>query len=78
MTISAVRSDSFRWPEWALTITEQPTARADAVSPPATENANGKLEAEKTATGPMGRRMRRRSGLGGVADGSAWSMTASR
>ena len=36
----------------ALTITGQPAARADAVSPPATEKARGKLLAPNTATGP--------------------------
>src|SRR6185437_1081294 len=38
----------------ALTPTGQPAASADPVSPPATENANGKLDAANTATGPMG------------------------
>ena len=50
-------------------MTGQPAARADAVSPPATENANGKFEAENTATGPTGTSRRRSSGRGGVADG---------
>ena len=36
----------------ALTITGQPAAKADAVSPPATENAKGKLLAGNTSTGP--------------------------
>ncbi len=40
---------------WALTITGLPAARAEAVSPPATEKASGKLLAPKTATGPSGR-----------------------
>ena len=49
---------------WALTMTGLPAAKADAVSPPATENASGKLPAPKTATGPSGRSMERMSGLG--------------
>ena len=48
----------------ALTITGAPAARAEAVSPPATEKASGKLLAEKTATGPSGIYRWRRSGLG--------------
>src|SRR3984957_19760704 len=40
---SAQRNDVLRCPSCALTRTGQPAARADAVSPPATENANGKL-----------------------------------
>ena len=47
---------------WALTTTGQPAASAEAVSPPATENANGKLDAANTATGPMGLTMRRSPG----------------
>ena len=63
---------------WPLTITGQPAASADAVSPPAVENASGKLEAPNTATGPSGTRMRRTSGFGiGFASGSGWSMIAS-
>jgi hypothetical protein len=50
----------------ALTTTGLPAASADAVSPPATENASGKLLAPKTATGPSGRSMDRTSGFGGV------------
>ena len=38
-----------------MTTTGFPAARADAVSPPATENARGKLLAPNTATGPIGR-----------------------
>jgi hypothetical protein len=41
--ISAVRADVRGCPGWALTMTGQPAAHADAVSPPATEKANGKL-----------------------------------
>ena len=57
----------------------QPAARAEAVSPPATLNANGKLLAAKTATGPIGRRMLRRSGRdpGGQLS-SGESMAASK
>ena len=39
-------------PLCALTITGQPAAKADMVSPPATEKANGKLLAPKTTTEP--------------------------
>ena len=39
-----------------------PAARAEAVSPPATEKANGKLLAAKTATGQWAGSLRRRSG----------------
>src|SRR5581483_4529124 len=45
----------------ALTITGHPAASAEAVSPPATENARGKLLAPNTATGPTGRRIERTS-----------------
>src|SRR3546814_4464135 len=52
----------------------QPAASAAAVSPPATEKASGKLEAPNTATGPIGRCRRRRSGRGsGWRSGSALS-----
>ena len=37
-----------------FTTTVHPAASAEAVSPPATEKASGKLLAPKTATGPMG------------------------
>ena len=42
------------WAGWALTTTGQPAANADAVSPPGTEKANGKLLAANTTTGPIG------------------------
>ena len=61
---------------WAFTMTGFPAARADAVSPPATEKASGKLLAPKTATGPTGQSMDRRSGRGGLRSGSAVSMRA--
>ena len=38
----------------ALTITGHPAANADALSPPITEKANGKLLAAKTPTRPSG------------------------
>ncbi len=41
-----------------------PAASAEAVSPPATENARGKLLEPKTATGPSGLCMDRIEGLG--------------
>jgi len=46
----------------------------EAVSPPATENANGKLDAANTATGPTGWLTRRISAIppaAGLATGSA-------
>jgi hypothetical protein len=53
-------------------------AGSEAVSPPAVENASGKLLAPKTATGPIGTSMRRTSGRGiGLASGSGVSMIAS-
>ena len=55
---------------WPLTTTGQPAASADAVSPPAVENASGKLLAPNTATGPIGTSIRRTSGRGiGLASG---------
>jgi len=63
--------------ECAFTITGFPAASADAVSPPATENASGKLLDPNTATGPSGRSTERISALGsGVRCGSAGSMRA--
>ncbi len=58
----------------AFTITGLPAAKAAAVSPPATENASGKLLAPKTATGPepahhranIGPRQRLAIGLRGI------------
>src|SRR5580658_7180643 len=61
-TISAVRSEVTGCPSCAFTTTGQPAASAEAVSPPATENANGKFDAANTATGPTGLFIRRRSG----------------
>ncbi len=59
---------------WPRTSTGQPAASAAAVSPPATENASGKLLAPNTATGPTGMRRRRRSGRGsGLRSGRAGS-----
>ena len=65
------------WAAWHLTMTGFPAANADAVSPPATENANGKLLAPNTTTGPSGRKRERTSGLGsGLRSGSARSIRA--
>ena len=64
------------WAPWALTITGQPAASADAVSPPPTENASGKLLAPNTTTGPRPILRKRRSGRGGVRSGSAESRVA--
>ncbi|GIV57732.1 MAG: hypothetical protein KatS3mg042_0645 [Rhodothermaceae bacterium] len=62
---------------WALHTTGQPAASAEAVSPPATEKARGKLLAPKTTTGPRGTSIRRTSGFGtGRRSGSAVSMRA--
>src|SRR5688572_12149678 len=61
----------------ALNTTGQPAASALTVSPPAVENAKGKLLAPNTATGPNGTCICRRSGLGaGTLSGSAVSMMA--
>jgi len=48
---------------------------ADAVSPPRTEKANGKLLAENTTHGPIGRSIRRMSGR--ASDAFAVVITAS-
>src|ERR1035437_10302988 len=45
--------------ECALTITGLPAANAETGSPPAPENARGKLLAPKTTTGPSGRNTER-------------------
>src|SRR5690606_41240261 len=61
-----------------FTTTGQPLAKADAVSPPATENANGKLLAPKTPTAPKGFCIYRISDLGnGTLSGCAVSILAS-
>ena len=69
LMISATSVDVPGCAGWPLTTTGQPAASALAVSPPAVLNASGKLEAPKTATGPIGIVVRRMSGCGGVADG---------
>lgn len=61
----------------AFTITGQPAANAQAVSPPAVENAKGKLLDPKTTTGPSGIMYFLISGLGGVLSGTAVSILAS-
>ncbi len=48
------KSQVFGWAGCALKTTGQPAAKADRVSPPATEKANGKLLAPKTTVGPKG------------------------
>ena len=54
-------------------------AKAEAVSPPAVENASGKFDAPNTTTGPMALCVRRRSGRGrGVRSGRAPSLRISR
>src|SRR5690606_7768307 len=61
-----------------FTMTGHPAASAEAVSPPATENANGKLLAPKTPTTPNGFCMYLKSDLGkGCLSGIAVSMRAS-
>src|SRR5580693_8870121 len=77
VTAAATISEVPGWASCALTTTGQPAARAEAVSPPATEKASGKLLAANTATGPMGTRRDRTSGRrAGLRSGSAWSMRA--
>ena len=71
-------ADSAGCDECALATTGQPAAIAAAVSPPATENANGKFDAPNTATGPSGTRYRRTSASGPIGDSWAGSITASR
>ena len=62
----------------AFTTTGQPAASAETVSPPATEKARGKFDAPKTATGPSGTSIRRRSGFAsGLRSGCARSRRAS-
>lgn len=53
-TTLATSSDRPGWSGWDLTTTGLPAASALAVSPPATEKAKGKLDAEYTATTPSG------------------------
>lgn len=65
------------WEPCAFTTTGHPAASADAVSPPGTENASGKLLAPNTATGPSGTSIRRRSGRGPIGVSPGWSMVAS-
>ena len=70
-------SDVPGWAECAFTTTGQPAASADAVSPPATENASGKLLAPNTATGPSAICRSRRSERGsGLRSGMAGSIRA--
>src|SRR5919199_1698606 len=77
-TARAVNSEVQGGAGWAFTMTGWPAASAEAVSPPATEKARGKLLAPKTTTVPMGISIRRRSGFGmGFLSGSARSMVAS-
>ena len=64
------------WAGCALIRTGQPAARAEAVSPPGTENAKGKFELPKTATAPSATRIRRRSGSGPMGESTGWSMVA--
>src|ERR1700691_1878091 len=62
VTAAATISDVPGWASCALTTTGQPAASAEAVSPPATEKASGKLLAANTATGPTGTRRCRTPG----------------
>ncbi|KGS26697.1 hypothetical protein X941_4274 [Burkholderia pseudomallei MSHR5569] len=59
---SKTARESSVWPGCAFTTTGHPAANAEAVSPPSTENANGKLLAANIATGPMGTRILVRRG----------------
>ena len=63
-TADAISSDTPGWLGCPLTMTGHPAASAEAVSPPTAPKAKGKLLAPKTAIGPRGRNIRRRSGLG--------------
>src|SRR5690349_12858887 len=74
---SATRVDVCACAGCAFTITGQPAAKAQAVSPPAVENAKGKLEEPNTATGPSGANIFRMSGFGGFLPGMAVSILAS-
>src|SRR5690606_13685136 len=66
------------WEGCPFTTTGQPLAKADAVSPPATENAKGKLLAPNTPTAPKGFCIYRISDLGiGSLSGKAESILAS-
>src|ERR1044072_795984 len=77
--ISPVRTDSSGCPGCALRTTGQPAASADAVSPPATLNANGKLLAANTSTGPIATFTRRMSGRAPIGQtGSAGATGGSR
>ncbi len=79
VSMAAAVSKLSGWVECALTTTGQPAASVNAVSPPATEKANGKFEAPNTATGPSGIMGRRRSGRGSdLRSGSAGSVRAFR
>ena len=61
----------------ALTTTGHPAARAETVSPPATEKAKGKLLAPKTKTGPRAVCIDRISAFGkGCLSGWAKSILA--
>ena len=65
------------WAGCAFTITGQPAAKADAVSPPATEKASGKLLAPNIAVGPNGICRMRKSARGiGSRSGKAGSILA--
>ena len=75
--ISNTNCDVAGWDPCALTMTGQPAASAEAVSPPGTEKASGKLLAPNTATGPIGTSIRRRSGRGPIGVSPAWSIAAS-
>src|SRR5688572_3509435 len=66
------------WDGCALTTTGQPAARAEAVSPPGTLKAKGKLLAAKTATGPIGTTVRRRSGRGPIGLSTGGLIVVSR
>ena len=77
-TARPISSEVPGWAECAFTTTGQPAASAEAVSPPATEKASGKLLAPNTATGPTAMWRCRRSERGsGWRSGRAGSMRAS-
>ena len=63
-TAPSIIAQVFGCEGWAFATTALPEAMAEAESPPATENASGKLLAAKMATTPSGWFCRRRSGRG--------------
>ena len=76
--ISPTIVETIGWPGLIFITTAHPAARAEAVSPPATPNANGKLLAPNIPTTPSGIDIDRSSGRGGVSVAFSLSMTISK